>query len=150
MDSRLLRLYHRDNRIGTSQLQEKRKVHPTMQDTQHPTRNNGLQQKLTQGRPSRRKRIGKEAPKVPKKMKEALNAYNDIPIEDIAEYYSKFLQDNDYEFYMPFIHSHTIDDLKNAQKNLVKALWVRNRFTKYHSGEWKFYTKLTNEEYHKL
>ena len=59
------------------------------------------------------------------------------PIEPRIEYYSNFLNDNDFETYQPFCYEHNTGQKKDAYKNLVRALWITRRFegleTKRHS-----------------
>ena len=73
-----------------------------------------------------------------------------ITVDEELEFYGSFLNDNDYEVYMPMINSHTKTQLINAQRNLVRALWIRNRFTTYNTEENNQYARMTNIEYELL
>ena len=66
-------------------------------------------------------------------------------IDDKAEYYSQFLHDGDFEYWMPCCFSS--DSKKKAEADALKLegtdkekariLWIKNRFTVYQSPEWK-------------
>ena len=79
-----------------------------------------------------------------------LRGYNRCTPEEHLEFYSKFLRDGDYEFYMQFIDGFDKRELAIVQLNLVRALWIRNRFTQYSSQENNYYARIFNEEHNKL
>jgi len=50
-------------------------------------------------------------------------------IDKVIEHYSKFLNDGDFEKYMPMID-------KPDPKELTRIAWIMNRFTEYGSADW--------------
>ena len=80
-----------------------------------------------------------------------LRGYNRCTSQEHLEYYSHFLKDGDYEQYMDYINgNYDKRDLIIIQRQLVRLLWIRNRFTEYSSTDCNHYATQTNAEYNKL
>ena len=60
-------------------------------------------------------------------------------IETLMNGYSLFLNDGDYEKYMPYTNKGQPIDLKLLswiEQQLARLYWIKNRFTEYGSKEW--------------
>jgi len=64
-------------------------------------------------------------------------------LEIVMERYSEFLNDGDYEKYMPMID-------KPNYKELTRIAWIMNRFTEYGSAEWNLIHALFTINYNKI
>ncbi len=61
-------------------------------------------------------------------------------IESLMNGYSRFLDDGDYEKFMPFTNKGQPIDYKLLswiEQQLARLYWIKNRFTEYGSKEWK-------------
>jgi len=61
-------------------------------------------------------------------------------IESLMNGYGKFLNDGDYEEFMPYTNKGQPINLKLLQwveQQLARLYWIKNRFTAYGSKEWK-------------
>ncbi len=61
-------------------------------------------------------------------------------IDNLMNEYSKFLDDGDYNKFMPYTNKgqpldHTV--LRWVEQQLARLYWIKNRFTQYGSKEWK-------------
>jgi len=70
--------------------------------------------------------------------------------DERADTYSEFLHEGDFEKYMPFIETKPKDEELLSQRELVRALWIRQRFTHHQRDLWFFYDFLLVLEYKKL
>ena len=61
-------------------------------------------------------------------------------IDNLMNEYSKFLDDGDYNKFMPYTNKgQPIDQelLSWVEQQLARLYWIKNRFTQYGSKEWK-------------
>ena len=71
-------------------------------------------------------------------------------MDSVVQWYGYFLDYGDFERYQPLVYKHTREQWVTAQRNLVKALWIRARFPLYGSTERSFYGSLQKTELNKL
>ena len=87
--------------------------------------------------------------------KQRMIDWNRMPIELHIEHYSLFLEDDDFEKYQPLVYQHfnansKDGDIKKAQRELVRALWIRSRFPMVGTIKHSFYQGLFNVEFQNL
>ena len=64
-----------------------------------------------------------------------MHLYNQETPEEKLEIYSNFLNDGDYEKYMPMIFGYTEEERLEMQREFVRWLWIRSRFCKLDTAE---------------
>ena len=73
-----------------------------------------------------------------------------FPIEKHMEDYSLFLNDGEFERYQPFIYKHTKYEARDAQRELVRRLWISGRMFTQGTIRRSYYEGLFNVEFQKL
>ena len=64
-------------------------------------------------------------------------------LDTVMNHYSRFLDDGDFEKYMPMIHS-------PDPRELTRIAWIMNRFTEYGSEEWNLIHSYFTINYNRL
>ncbi len=72
--------------------------------------------------------------------------YNSETVEYKLEWYSLFLEDGDYEKYMPMIYDYTPQEKHEVQRQLVRLLWIRARCCELDSKEHHEYERMLAEQ----
>ena len=79
-----------------------------------------------------------------------LENWNQGDFERHINCYSNFLLDNDFETYQPLVYNHTKQQEIEAQRQLVRALWIKRRIPLVGTVQDSFYEGLFNVEHQKL
>ena len=75
-----------------------------------------------------------------------MHLYNSETVEEKLNWYSIFLNDDDYEKYMPKIFGYTEKEKKEVHRELVRLLWIRCRFCELDSKEHHEYERMLAEQ----
>ncbi len=72
--------------------------------------------------------------------------YNSETTEEKLMWYSLFLNDGDYEKYMPLIYGYTTEQKHLIQRELVRWLWIRCRCCELDSKEHHEYERMLAQQ----
>ena len=72
--------------------------------------------------------------------------WNTDDFDNRVEIYSVFLKAGDFERYQPLFYEHTKEQVIEAEINLMRAVWIRNRMTVLNSKRQSRYNSIIAEE----